>query len=92
MEENKVRTLVPRDLISAGPHRQFHTLPGPLDSRAALPNFYPKALCAMLGGSLYHFYMMVFGMTWPGGELTTYCVRGGHAIKPLRQPNMVILM
>ena len=48
--------LVPGDLLSACPHRQFHTLPGLLDSRAALPNSYPNALCAMQGGSLYHFY------------------------------------
>ena len=44
------------DLLSAFPHRQFHTLPGLLDSWAALPNSYPKALRAMQGGSLYHFY------------------------------------
>ena len=34
------------------PLRQFHTLPGLLDSRVALPN----ALRSMQGGSLYHFY------------------------------------
>ena len=33
----------PRNLLSACPHRQFHTLPGLLDSRAALSNFYPIA-------------------------------------------------
>ena len=70
--------MIPGDLLSAFPHRQFHTLPGLLDSRAALPNSYPNALRAMQGGSLHHF-MMVFGMTRPGDELTTYCVRGGHA-------------
>ena len=48
--------LIPRDLLSACPHRQFHTLPGLLESRAALPNSYPYALRAMQGGSLYHFY------------------------------------
>ena len=37
-------------------HRQFHTLPGLLDSRAALPNSYPNALRAMQGGSLYYIY------------------------------------
>ena len=42
--------------LSACPHRQFHTLPGLLDSRAALSNSYPNALRAMQGGSLYHFY------------------------------------
>ena len=44
------------DLLSACPHRQFHTLPGLLDSRAPLPNSYPNALRTMQGGSLYHFY------------------------------------
>ena len=47
--------LIP-DLFSACPHRQFHTLSGLLDSRAALQNAYPNALCAMQGGNLYHFY------------------------------------
>ena len=45
--------MIPGDLLSAFPHRQFHTLPGLLDSWAALPNSYPNAL---QGGSLYHFY------------------------------------
>ena len=48
--------LISRNLLSACPHRQFHTLPGLLDSQAALSNSYPNALCAMQGGSLYHFY------------------------------------
>ena len=48
--------MIPGDLLSAFPHRQFHTLPGLLDSRAALPNSNPNALRAMQGGSLYHFY------------------------------------
>ena len=48
--------LIPGYLLSACPHRQFHTLPGLLDSRAALSNSYPNALRAMQGGSLYHFY------------------------------------
>ena len=48
--------MIPGDLLSAFPHRQFHTLPGLLDSWAALPNSYPNALHAMQGGSLYHFY------------------------------------
>ena len=48
--------MIPGDLLSACPHRQFHTLPVLLDSRAALPNSYPNALRAMQGGSLYHFY------------------------------------
>ena len=48
--------MIPGDLLSAFPHKQFHTLPGVLDSRVALPNSYPNALRAMQGGSLYHFY------------------------------------
>ena len=48
--------LIPGDLLSACPHRHFHTLPGLLDSRAALTNSYPNALRSMQGGSLYHFY------------------------------------
>ena len=36
--------------------KSFHTLPGLLDSWAALPNSNPNALRAMQGGSLYHFY------------------------------------
>ena len=48
--------LIPGDLLSAFPHRQFHTLPGLLDSQAAPPNSHPNALHAMHGDSLYHFY------------------------------------
>ena len=48
--------MIPGDLLSAFPHRQFHTLPGLLDIRAALPNSYPNACVPMQGGSLYHFY------------------------------------
>ena len=48
--------MIPGDLLSAFPHRQFHTLPGLLDSWAALPNSYPNVCMPMLGGSLYHFY------------------------------------
>ena len=57
---------------------QFHTLPGLLDSRAALSNFYPKACLPCREAVLFHF-MMVFGMTQPGHEPMTYRVRGGHA-------------
>ena len=71
--------MIPGDLLSACPHRQFHTLPGLLDSRVALPNSYPNALRAMQGGSLYHFYDGLWYDLAGGGELTTYRVRGGHA-------------
>ena len=68
--------MIPGDLLSAFPHRQFHTLPGLLDSWAALPNSNPHACMPMQGGTIF---MMVFGMTRPRGELTTYRARGGHA-------------
>ena len=48
--------MIPGDLLSAFPHRQFNTLPGLLDSWAALPKSYPNACMPMQGGSLYHFY------------------------------------
>ena len=48
--------MIPGDLLSAFPYRQFHTLPGLLDSWAALPNSNPNACVPMQGGSLYHFY------------------------------------
>ena len=48
--------LIPGDLLSACPYRQFLTLPGLLDSRTARSDSYPNALRAMLGCSLYHFY------------------------------------
>ena len=48
--------MIPGDLLSAFPHRQFHTLPGLFDSWAALPNSNPNACNPMQGGSLYHFY------------------------------------
>ena len=48
--------MIPGDLLSAFPHRQYHTLPGLLDSWAALPNSNPNACVPMQGGSLYHFY------------------------------------
>ena len=48
--------MIPGDLLSAFLHRQFHTLPGLLDSWAALPNSNPNACMPMQSGSLYHFY------------------------------------
>ena len=47
--------MIPGDLLSAFPHRHFHTLPGLLDSQAALSNSYHNTLHAMQGGSLHHF-------------------------------------
>ena len=48
--------MIPGDLLSAFPHRQYHTLPSLLDNWAALPNSNPNACVLMQGGSLYHFY------------------------------------
>ena len=48
--------MIPGDLLSGFPHRQFHPLPGLLDSWAALPNSNTNACMPMQGGSWYHFY------------------------------------
>ena len=53
---NLLMRLIWGDILSAWPQWQFHTLPGLLDSRAALSNSYPNAMRAKQGGSLYHFY------------------------------------
>ena len=53
--------------LTACPHRQFHTLPGHLDS------------CMCEGGSLYRYFMMVFGITRPWRESATYHITGRHA-------------
>ena len=78
------------DLLSACLHRQFHTLPGLLDSRAALSNSYPNA-CVPCREAVCTNFMMVFGMTWPGQEPTTYLVRGGHANHLANPPQFSIL-
>ena len=70
--------MIPWDLLSACPHRQFHTLPGILDTRAALSNPYPKA-CVLCMDAVCTIFMMVFGMTRPGREPATYRMRRGHA-------------
>ena len=69
--------LIPGDLLSGCPHRQFHTQPGLSDRQTVLSNSYPnacvpsqEAVCSL---------MMVFVMTRPGHEPATYCMRGGHA-------------
>ena len=70
--------MIPGDLLSAFPHRQFHTLPGLLDSWAALPNSYPNACMPMQGGSLYHCYD---GLWYDPAERRTHdlpCERRTH--------------
>ena len=61
--------MIPGDILSAFPHRLFHTLPGLLDSWAALPNYKPNACVSAQGGSLYNFH----GGLWydPAGERRT---------------------
>ena len=54
---------VERDLSSACPHRQFHTLPGLLDSRAALSNSYPNA-CVQCRKAVGTF--LCWPLVWPG--------------------------
>ena len=82
--------MIPGDLLSAFPHRQFHTLPGLLDSWAALPNSNPNALRAMQGGSLYYFYD---GLWYDLAGWRTHnlpCER--RTRYRLSQPNTVLLM
>ena len=67
--------MIPGDLLSAFPHRQFHTLPG-LGLHYQTPTLTHVCLCRE---AVCTTFMMVFGMTWPRGELTTYRARGGHA-------------
>ena len=79
--------MIPGDLLSAFPHRQFHTLPGLLDSWAALPNSNPNACMPMQGGSLYHFYD---GLWYDPAERRTHdlpCER--RTRYRLSQPNTV---
>ena len=71
--------MIQGDHLSAFPHQQFHTLPGLLDSWAALPNSNPNACMQICREAVCTISMMVFGMTRPRGELTTYRARGGHA-------------
>ena len=70
--------MIPGDLLSECPHRQFHTLPGILDSRAALSDSNQNA-CVHCREAVCTIFMMVLGMTRPGREPTTCRVRSGHA-------------
>ena len=82
--------MIPGDLLSAFPHRQFHTLPGLLDSWAALPNSNPNALRAMQGGSLYHF---CDGLWYdPAGRRTHDLPCERRTRYRLSQPDTVLLM
>ena len=73
------------DMSSACPHRQFFTLPGLLDSWAALRNAYPKAYVPSRE-AICTIFIMIFGMTRSGREPATYRMRGGTlTIKPTRR-------
>ena len=79
--------MIPGDLLSAFPHRQFHTLPGLLDSQAALSDSHPSALRAKQEGSLYHFYD---GLWYDPAGMRTHdlpCERRKRL--PLSQPDTV---
>ena len=56
--------LIPRDLLNACLYRQFHTIPGSLDSQVALSISYPNA-CVPSKGAVCTIFM-VFVMTRPG--------------------------
>ena len=61
--------LIPGDLLSACPHRQFHTLPSCTIKLLTLLKCVPsrEAICTI--------FMMVFGMTRLGCEPATYRMR-----------------
>ena len=81
--------MIPGDLLSECPHRQFHTLPCLLGSRAALSNSYPNAFGPMQGGSLYQLYD---GLWYdPVGTRTHDLPCERQTRLPLRQPGMVYL-
>ena len=82
--------MIPGDLLSACPHRQFHTLPGLLDSWVALPNSKPNACMPMQGGSLYHFYD---GLWYDPAERRTHDLPTEmRTLYRLSQPDTVKLM
>ena len=82
--------MIPGYFLSAFLHRQFHTLTDLLDSLAALPNSYPDALCAMQGGSLYHFHD---GLWYdPAGRRTQELLCERRTRYRLSQPDTVLLM
>ena len=66
--------LIQGDLLSACPHRRFHTLPSLLESRAALSNSYTNT-CVQYREQVCTNLMIILGITRPGREPTTYRVR-----------------
>ena len=76
--DNLLLQLIPGELWSACPHRQFHTLPTLLHSQAALSNSYPNT-CVPSREAVCSIFMTVFCVNRPGHEPLTYCMGGGHA-------------
>ena len=72
--------MIPGDMYSACPYGQFFTLPGLLDSWAALQNSYPKAYVPSRE-AICIFFLLIFGMTRSGREPATYRMRGGTLLK-----------
>ena len=59
--------LIPWNLYSACPHRQFHTLPSLKHSRAAIPNSHPNA-CEPSREVICSIYIMIVVVTQPRRE------------------------
>ena len=70
--------LIPGNLLSACPCRQFHRLPSLLDSPAVLSNSYPRAYVPNRE-AVCSIFMMVFGVIWLGHVPATYHMRDGHS-------------
>ena len=64
-------------LLSACPHRQFHTLPDLLHNQSALSNSYPNA-CMLSRDAVCTVFVVVFGMTQLVCEPTSYHMRRTH--------------
>ena len=71
--------LIPVVLLSAFPHRLFHTLPGLLDSRAALSNSYPNA-CVPRGRQFVPF--LWWPLVWPANQRPTAWQGNNLTTKP----------
>ena len=79
--------LIPGDLLSACPHRQFKTLPGLLESRAQL---HCQTLTLTQIGSLYHLYdSLWYDLV---GARTRDLPHERRIRQPLSQPDAVYLI
>ena len=68
MSPKTLLRLIQGDLLSACPQRQFRTIPGLWNSRAALSNSYPNAYvpCTEAVCTIFDIGGLVFGITRPG--------------------------